>query len=213
MKRRINTLFRRYPAASLASVLVFFISIESLFSFCTPIECPAFSDQNFDAWFPYREKQNLYFISSNNERDTISIDEIFKSQHEKAGFYAPSCTMRATMQSVPCDYYCEFSVYYLKDSGYKRLDFALLGTHFQADDVTEHGPDFNNPGEYKSTAYPSLSINGNPFTDVQLVEVDTTLYDPQARINNRTIKKLWLVKHQGLVAFEKYPSDGIWVKQ
>jgi hypothetical protein len=53
MKNKLNSVINRYPSAVFLSIFVTFVTIESLFSFCTTVECPAFNDENYDAWFPY----------------------------------------------------------------------------------------------------------------------------------------------------------------
>src|SRR6476646_12235765 len=79
MKIKTTAIFKKFPVSSATAVVLIFIAIEALFSFCTTITCPPFSDVYFDRWFPYKQNQSVYFLSSRGNKDTIQIDRVNRS--------------------------------------------------------------------------------------------------------------------------------------
>src|SRR5947208_17180817 len=100
MQQAIRSFFKKHLALNIFGLAVLFILIDGLYSFCSKpkmVNCPAFDDTNFDNWFPYQPSQKLYFTSSQNKHDTVTIGGITKSPSYQGT--AGSCDMNAQITS------------------------------------------------------------------------------------------------------------------
>lgn len=209
MRKRLSAFFARHPAATYAGLIALFVGIELLFSFCSKKSCPAFSDDNFDTWFPYTKGQRLFFRSSMNHSDTITIWEIVRSEgYETGGFESrASCDMNASIDAqLSNNFLSKLSVDFWKADTNTRLslsvyDFRLPYAHLQTQSMTITAPG------YSSQYSPSAVLGGVTFAGVVEIQRDTTNSKQQG------IYKIWLSRQNGLVAYEHYPTREQWVKQ
>ena len=208
MRRKIHSFFKKHPALSLCFSVTFFIGIEGLFSFCSKTKCPAFSDAYFDKWFPYTQGQSIYFTSSLSRKDTIAITHTNKSAAGSTYSGSSSCGMDASIYSNAPNpsSNAKLSITLSKYASGKTLNIYLYNFYVSGNDLTDQGVQLANTTT-KAQYYPSLTINGRTYSNVEVIEKDTSSSKQVG------IYKLWLAQQNGLVAYEHYPTLEQWVKQ
>ena len=199
----------RNPFAKLVIlVMIVFAALEVLTACSRTKHCPAFSDAAFDTWFPYKQDQQLVFMNSLRQKDTILIFHYDRSTSEaiKTGFLSGDCNIHAEIMgrgtteglSISCR---------LDDYG-KRTYMSLGDFYFSGSTIGDTGiVKWGMDAVYKSAYYSSINLQGKVFTSVQLVEKDTT------RVEREGSYRVYLSKENGTIAYEKYPSHELWVKQ
>lgn len=173
-----------------------------------PKQCPAFSNKVFDAWFPYKQDQLLIFMNSRQEKDSIRILHYGRSAavEIETGFFKPDCGIRADIiggGAMELDISCQLQVG-SKATYLKIDDFFVAGSA-----VGDTGIVLS-PGSvqgYKSAYHSRLNLNGKTYPSVQLLEKDTNV------IQSGILYRVYLSKENGIIAYEKYPSRELWVKQ
>lgn len=189
--------------------MIVFAALEMLTSCSRTKYCPGFSYTRFEAWFPYTEGQQLTFMNARQEKDSIIIYWYERSgaKELKMGWHEPSCSMEAAIHgsgNIPLYIYCNIDED-RKYMGMSIADFGVMGvslgdTGLVVDSIAV------NP-RYKSTYHSSLNLNGKTYSSVQLFEKDTT------GISTEGLCRVYLCKENGIIAYEKYPSHELWVKQ
>lgn len=183
---------------------------------CKKVPCPGFIDNNFSAWFPYSIGQSIVF-QNNSLFDTISFSNIDKSTSYEAN---KGCYNGNSGCDAHCYIYSDeiftptnrkFQVVinmttpFGSSSPQKNIFFNLYGFNCQATDVGDTGlihPTI--PSKY----YTSLSLGSSVYNNVQLIQKDTS-----GGGNYSGPYKIFIVKNQGVVAFENYPDLKTWFKQ
>ena len=215
MHRKLNLFFEKKPFLSFILLACLLACLEGALSFCSKINCPAFSDANFDSWFPYQQGKTIYFRSNNNDIDSLYNLSVFKTAASttSGGFGGGKCDAPlATIQSVYVDSATLFfTLSYNTFGGSGSNDILNLNVNqfpIRGINITDSGivinPTFN---PVQSSFYSSLPIEGNNYNNVQVIQADT------AGLAANSVYKIWLAKNIGLLAYQEYPSLTIWLKQ
>jgi hypothetical protein len=201
--------FVRNPFAILAGLLVAAFVILQVFTFCSGTKnCPAFSNAPFDAWFPYKEGQQVVFMNSRRDTDSLWISSVVRSGPTviNTGIYGRECSINAEIKG-------EGAIRLLiscRLKGDVNPTWLLMEDFdFSARLVGDAGPvaDPAAGGEYKSVFYNSIHLEGKAYPSVSILERDT------AGIKAEGLYRVYLSKENGIIAYEKYPSHDLWVKQ
>jgi hypothetical protein len=185
-----------------------FVAVQMFTSCSEPKHCPAFRNVVFDAWFPYEQGQRLVFVNSRQEKDTIGIVHVERSEAKEitSGFFKPDCAIYADMYgggAMNLNIRCDLKV------GAKPTSVGLAEFRFSGSSIGDTGI-VQGPGAdplYKGAYYSSINLNGRTYAAVQLLEKDT------AHIPGEGLYRVYLSKESGIIAYEKYPSHELWVKQ
>jgi hypothetical protein len=208
MHQAIRSFFKKHLALNIFCLAVLFILIDGLYSFCSKpktVNCPAFDDTNFDSWFPYQSPQKLYFSSSRNKHDTITIGSVTKSPSHQGT--AGSCDMNAQITSQEGGTTTnKLYINYTKFSGTNNLNLVLYDFQINGS-LTETSYTPPSFGTEKSELLTNAVINGKTFANVVQIQLDTTIMKQQS------IYKIWLSKQTGLVGYERYPTLEQFVKK
>jgi hypothetical protein len=215
MYHKLNLFFEKKPFLSFILLAGLLACLEGAFSFCSKIHCAGFTDAEFDSWFPYAQGKTVYFKSGNNDIDSLYNLSVFKTAASttSGGFGGGKCDAPlATIQSVYVDSATLFfmlSYNTFGGSGSNNIlnlnvnQFLVTGIN-----ITDSGivisPTLN---PVQSSFYSSLTIEGNNYNNVQVIQTDTT------GLAANSVYKIWLAKNIGLLAYQEYPSLAIWLKQ
>ncbi len=208
MLSRINLFFEKKPITSFVLLAVLLVSLQGISSFCSKKNCPAFSDKNFDAWFPYQNGQVVYYKTTDGDVDSLYIYSVTKSPVSSSGGYGRACVVSASIQAENSDSLGAniFLNYSLGSGGSNYLLFNANQLFFTGTNITDSGIVLNSNNSVQSTFSSSLILNSNIYPNVQVIMEDTTGVQPG-------VFKIWLAKNTGLLAYQQYPSLKIFVKQ
>lgn len=207
MKWRIRSFFKTHLALNIFGLAVLFVLIDGIYSFCSKpkaINCPAFSDATFDAWFPYQPNQVLHFTSSLQTGDSLSIESNRKNEAYSG---TGDCEMSAQIVSKErwnssnrlfIDYH---------DMGSTTGLLFLSLSNFQVNGNLLERSFVPEGSNVKSHFAASATLAGHTFANVIDIELDTAIYKAAG------VYKVWLSKGTGLVAYERYPSLEQFIKQ
>jgi len=206
--------FIRNPFKASFRLLIMAFAVMQLFSSCKRKKiCPAFSYSNYDAWFPYTEGQKLMFMNARQDKDSIIIFQNSRSAatEKEWGWWAsePRCSMESEIRGGQGYTYLEIECDLKEEDKFIRAsigDFTVVGQSIDDTGLVLDPTRMKNAG-YKSTYHSSLNLNGKTYPAVQLFERDTTL------IQMEGVCRMYLSKENGIIAYEKYPSHELWVKQ
>jgi len=205
--------FIRNPFKASFRLLIMAFAVMQLFSSCKRKKiCPAFSYSNYDAWFPYTEGQKLMFMNARQDKDSIIIFQNSRSAatEEEWGWGAsePRCRAESEIKGGEGGVFLHISCSLSENS--KSITVTVSGLSVWAGSVGDTGlaVDSNliNAG-LKSTYHSSLLLNGKTYTSVQLLEINTP------GVSYEGMQRVYLSKENGIIAYEKYPSHELWIKQ
>lgn len=214
MKKEISRFFQKYPVASIIISTIVFAILQVSFSFCSKINCPAFSDTNFDEWFPYKKGQQLIFKAGALNADTITIGEVNRSAaFTQGGSFGGSSACNSYVfinsaenisgqqykMSVSGDIYQADKNFRLKLYDFILSDMATSDSGFVVNNFTTNNYIFEH--------LRNSPFNGKIYTKLEVISNDTTL------VKTNGIYKIWLASKIGIVAYEEYPSRIRWIKQ
>lgn len=204
MKQKLNLFFKRYPAFGFVVPVLLFIGIEGLFSFCSKVTCPAFSDPHFDKWFPYRPGQSFIFLSSRNNRDTLKAGRVEKSEAYDTYGTRSKCSMDA---AVTLEQYgvARFYVRYAKHDYGNFTNVYFDEFRLSGKTLLERGLEVDSPVSASFSS--NVVLDGKNFNEVLQLQRDT------GSVKQTGIYKIWISKYVGLVGYERYPTLERWVKQ
>ncbi|SEN60106.1 hypothetical protein SAMN04488505_111170 [Chitinophaga rupis] len=186
--------------------LIAFVVLQ-VFTFCSrTISCPAFSDAAFDAWLPYRQDQRLFFMNSRQQKDSILIEVVERSAAAeiKTGFNGPRCHIYAYVRGKGN------LLLNIDNQEAKAVSLALNDFHFFGGAMGDSGIRYvPEAGQYKTVYYNSHLLEGQTFNNVELLEKDTT----GVKGGDEHIYRVYLSRENGIIAYERYPSHDLWIKQ
>ena len=199
---------------SIALLCLLFIFLQASFSFCSKKKCPAFSDKEFNAWFPYTQNETVYYKTINNDEDSINNFSVYKSSAaaSSSGFNAPQCEISASVQGFPAD----------SLGPYFKINYIISGTanvnnslQLNLNQFLVFGISINDSGividrtmsQLQTSYFPGIVLDGKNFLNVQSIQMDT------ASLAAAGIYKIWIAKNNGLIGYEEYPSLIRWIKQ
>jgi hypothetical protein len=215
MRHKLNLFFEKKPVLSFILLALLLACLQGSVSFCSKKNCAAFSNANFDSWFPYRQGQTVYYATINNEVDSLVNITIYKSpaSTSSGGFSSRACVVSASVQSQyidSADPYLHLN--YIIDDGSATNTVQLNINQFfvSGTNITDSGITINaaiSMYPVQSSFYNSLTIEGKNYSDVQMILRDT------AGLAANSVCKIWIAKNIGLLAYQEYPSLTIWLKQ
>jgi len=182
-------------------------AVLQVFTFCSrTISCPAFSDAAFDAWLPYQQDQWLFFINSRQQKDSIRIGVVERSQAEVVkggGYNSPKCNIYAYIRG-------NGNVFLnIQNQEAKAVSLALDDFNFYGGAMGDSGIRYvPETGPYKTVYYYSHTLGAQTFNNVELLEKDTT-----GMKGGEHIYRVYLSRENGIIAYERYPSHDLWLKQ
>lgn len=213
MKHKLNAFFKSHPRFSFIGIALLFLFIEGLYSFCSKPKsypthnCPAFTDANFDAWFPYGPGTKLFFASTLNKKDTINIIFVGKSIDEP---FAPAgaCTSYIHINSEPdtTPTHNKLRLGLEKKEG-SPSDLLIAFYDFQLTNARLLDNTISPTDTYKSKDLSTVSINGKTFANLTELMRDTTTGKTAG------VYKIWVAKGSGIIGYERYPTLEQFAKQ
>lgn len=181
------------------------------------VTCPAYSETGMSNWFPYSPNTRLIY-SSNSTTDTINIKsiEVTGPYEDRVSARNPYCIADKTWSSLELTsagfprfriQATQFNDTYNPPNSREEVYLSIDREYFSGKGISDTGFVKENFSTQKSQFFPSISVGTNTFSKVQVIEKDT-IVNKASRIY-----KIWIAKHNGLVAYQEYPSKKIWVKQ
>jgi hypothetical protein len=201
------------PFAASFRLLIMAFAMVPLFTSCKRKKlCPAFSYARYDAWFPYTEGQKLMFMNARQEKDSIVIFQNSRSAATETEYgwlsSTPRCRAESEIKGGQGYTYLEIECDLKEGDKFIRASlngFTVIGASFDDSGLVLDSPTIK--AGYKSTYHSSLSLNGKTYPAVQLFEKDTAL------IPTESPWRVYVSKESGIIAYERYPSHDLWVKQ
>lgn len=190
------------------SVLFFTTLLVSITACSYQETCPAFGDNQFDLWFPYKENQILYFKSGTGTVDSIKISRASRTseyQITKKFLNPAHCSTSAIIASdltFNPSLSLEIQVEKNPDSDSYYFITAATG-YISANKLTDTGAVVF--GQYHTyTRYSDQQIiNGITYSKVQEVNMDTLHY------LHFQASKIWIAKNKGVIGFQRRQSGEI----
>ena len=213
MPNKLNLFFEKKPILSFFLLACLLVSLQGFLSYCSKTYCPAFSDPYFNSWFPYKQGQVIYLYSSNNRHDSIVISSVYRSPASttSGGCGKVACSAIDVVQSLYIDSASPYlSISYnipSSSSGFKLVQVDVNQFVFNGTRIADSGIAVTALSSIQTSFSSILSLGGTNYADVELIQRDTTGLAPNS------VVKIWLAKNIGLLAYERYPSGEIWVKQ
>jgi len=211
MKKTLSTFFNKYPKLSVIAFALIFGFIQVAFSFCSEIICPAFNDENFDQWFPYKTGQ-VHIFSNGIQKDTITIADVTRSEEtrRRGGYGSQSCGAYVSVNSseTGTTNYYKFSIggnneYYR--IGLHDFSIAYLNSSDSGLITSPSPPGYNAQFKFE---YPRNSYFNSMFYEkLEIISRDTM------SIKSAGVYKIWLAANKGIIAYEEYPGLTRWIKQ
>ncbi|HEX7844259.1 MAG TPA: hypothetical protein VF476_00585 [Chitinophagaceae bacterium] len=187
---------------------------------CKKVPCPAFDNAEFTAWFPYNSNSTILFKNNTGVADTLSIYSVNKSSSYEArkGCYHgdKGCntdgSIYATLKhsanaNTAVDFNFRTLTAFESSTPAKNLALSFGSFNIQATDLGTNGLVNITTVNYSASFHSQLTLNNTTFSNVQQIVKDT-LSSKQAGIY-----KLYLSRNEGIIAYEQYPSQTIWIKQ
>ena len=87
----------------------------------------------------------------------------------------------------------------------ERVDIGVKDLEVVASAITDTGFIFRAVG-IQTFFKPTVSLNGKTFSNVQLIQVDTST-------KSSGVYRIYFEKNTGLAAYEEYPSHELWIRQ
>jgi len=182
-------------------------TVLQVFTFCSrTISCPAFSDAAFDAWLPYQQGQLLVFINNRQQKDSILIEVVERSAAAelRTGYNGPGCHIYADIRGKGNLFLN------IHNQEAKAVRLILEDFNFSGGAIGDSGiryiPEIDS---YKTGYYQRHILQAQTFNNVELLEKDTT----GLKGGEEHIYRVYLSRENGIIAYERYPSHDLWVKQ
>ena len=211
MNKKISSFFEKHPRLSIVLTAVFFVLVHGIFSFCSKIKCPGFSNKEFDLWFPYTKGQQQIFESSAG-RDTITIAYVTKDPGytTNSGYGGRTCAAYGTIQSVESttfNTYLYISGSVGRDGKLTHVTVGVKEFQFGGSDIRDSGVVILFPQMISSSYFSSLTLGQRTYSKVQEISRDTF------NIKTHGVYKAWFAQNIGLVGYEVFPGAIRYLKQ
>ncbi len=177
---------------------------------CKQVSCPAYKNGNFDQWFPYVQSQQTVYADSANKliNDTIVITTVSSSQSYGAEQGCGSSNSGCNSDKYIYSDALSFGYNSASDWSGNMLDsnYSLMvhGFTVSAKGLNSTGLNSTN---MLSQFYSNLSLNGQLYTNVQMIWNSDTTHTKDA------VYQVYLQKRTGLLAYRYYPSQTLFVKK
>ena len=200
------------------------ISISSAFWFnscgicsCKKVDCPPYNNPSLDQWIKNSLGKEFVFINSAAVKDTFTIWPIDVSSGYQANKGCIDGGDRgcdehytvSTTEIVP-NGHPKFSLSYNSFTSWEgkteeRVNIGVKDLEVVASAITDTGFIFRSIG-IQAFFKPTVSLNGKTFSNVQLIQVDTSA-------KTFGVYRIYFEKNAGLAAYEEYPSHELWIRQ
>ena len=217
MQKRITRYFQKHPVVSSFFVVILFGSLQISFSYCSKVNCPAFTDSNFDDWFPYKTDQKIIFRNSLQEKDTITIGAVFRSPaSSRSGSFSggTACAAIVSIHSVESyngqqnKFNITGDVYdYAKNFQLFLQNFYLYNMTTSDSGLVVNSADNPSNKDFTFEYLRNTNFSNKVYSKLEIITSDTNL------VKSNRIYKIWLASKEGIIAYEEYPSRTRWIKQ
>lgn len=176
------------------------------------VTCPAFDDNSVLQWIPYKENDELIFLTASGEQDTFYIKNVTKSgtYQETVNASRATCAANASWgnynDSLNIQVSQQTDQYTSAVSKYVNIN--IKGQAFSGYGFTDTGLNVRDVIDFKSSFHAALTLNSRTFNNVQILEKDTT-----ALPKTVLIYKIYFAKNTGLAAYENFPDRDLWIKK
>ena len=202
--------------------ILFLMLLSSCKSACSKkVPCPGYEDAVLDAWFPYKNKQQLVFKNGIGVYDTLNLvlDDSTVAYDYQNGFTTPNrgCSAGKTFSSAQKDsfYYPSFNIRLLDaqdaySSTQKRSTSITFGrTTFYGEDLGDNGFAGFTVGQWNVTpqTITNFALNGKIYPLAQSVNSDS------AFAKKSGVYKITYAKNYGIILYETNPDSEVWVRQ
>ncbi len=179
---------------------------------CKKVDCPPYDNPGLDQWTKNPSGNQFIFVNSTSARDTFTIWPIEVS----SGYEANKGCIEGGDRG--CDEYFrmstngnpKFTLYYNSFTSWdskkvEMVNIRLKDLEVMASGITDTGFIFHSIG-IQAVFNPTVSLNGKTFSNVQLIQVDTS-------VKFTSVYRIYFEKNRGLLAYEEYPSHELWIRQ
>ncbi len=202
--------------------ILFLMLLSSCKSECSKkVPCPAYKDAVLDAWFPYKNKQQLVFKNGVGVNDTLNLvlDDSTAAYDYQTGFSTLNrgCSAGKTFSSAQKDsfYYSLFTIRLLDEQDaysttQKRSAAITFGrTTFFGQDLGDNGFAGFSIGLWNISpkTITNYALNGKIYPLAQSV------YSDSAFTKKSGVYKITYAKNYGIILYEKNPDSEVWVRQ
>lgn len=185
------------------------------------IACNGYDDSLVLKWFPFQLNQQVTFKGGGNKLEVLTINNVYKSEPTEItiGGYGNNrvCSANYHVTSLEMDTsnlprLQIFSNIDHDNSGNlqnKSTQLIFLNETFSATDIADTGfvNQATTPAYISSQFFSTLTLNNTSFTNVQALQIDTNIIKPSG------IRSVYISKNNGIVAYIRFPSNDLWVKQ
>ncbi len=185
------------------------------------IACNGYDDSVVVQWFPYQVNQQITFKAGSNKLEVLTINNVYKSEPTEItiGGYGNNrvcnASYRVTSLEIDTPYIPNLQIF--SDIDYdnsgnlqnKNTQLIFLNERFDAASIVDTGfvKQATTPPYISSQFSNTLTLNNKAFANVQVLQIDTNIIKPSG------IRSIYLSKNNGIVAYIRYPSNELWVKQ
>jgi hypothetical protein len=185
------------------------------------IACNGYDDSLVLQWFPYQINQQVKYTDLKNHSEILAINAVDKSQPTEitTGGYGNNRVCDATYRvtsyqtdSTGLPLLQIFGSIIYDNSGNaenKNLQLIFMNERFDASYISDTGfvRTATTPSYISTQFFNIVTLNTTNLTNVQLLQIDTNIIKPAG------IRSVYLSKNNGIVAYIRYPSNELWVKQ
>jgi len=198
--------------------IMLIVSATIFCSSCGPkyVQCPAYNNPNFNAWFPYHLGQAIAFTTAAGGADTILIDSVSQTAAFNVVGDVSGCSATGFIRSQHFSSIRTFicvqdvrrtgnSVYYTE----MQLNQGGIGSG----GIVDTGLNLIVPGDpaaqfWHSNFYTTMVFNGKAYDSVQKIYSSDGL-----TLNHTEIDTIYLAKHYGIIGFDAYYTHMLWFIQ
>lgn len=177
------------------------------------LDCPGYKDDTLDSWFPYKNNQQLIFVSNTNSSDTTTLGNTETTapyQVTGGSLSRLYYEARKIFRSHELDSLKQNKIVVeLVATGTRVVNFTIGRNAFYIYNLQSNGlGQINTNGRYLMPEQKAaVTINNRTFYNVIEAIGDTTASKTPG------IYKLYYRRGEGLVGYSLYPSLITWVKQ
>lgn len=182
------------------------------------IACMGYNDAVGRSWIPYTGSGSLIFLNNVGQLDTITYDNVsitapYTSQ--KACNSVCDAVLQVSGNGSTYSLSCMHQLPQQNGSGISNTGlviFKVLNTNVLADSIAPNGLINVKVGSCQAaTSFsPQLVLNGTNFSNVQQITIDTSA---TCGTSNLQLRNVWLARNRGLVGYETFADNKVWVLQ
>ena len=185
---------------------------------CGPkyVQCPAYNNPNFNAWFPYHLGQAVAFTTATGGADTILIDSVSQSPAINLEGETSQCSSAGIIQSQHFSSIRTFiSILDVRrtGNGVYYTDVQINQGGIGSGGIVDTGLNLIVPGDpaaqfWHSNFYTKFVFQGKTYDSVQKIYSSDAL-----TLDHTEIDTIYLAKHYGIIGFDAYYTHTLWFIQ